>query len=697
MKSYKKLFSANMLFYIGLFIKVSLGTILASPVLTNLFIPFVNYFVTSGFENPYDKFLNVGQAAHFPYPMLMLYILALPKLLLGMIAPNNPFFTLFLYRIPVILADVYIFLILKHWLKENYCSRLIWFYWMSPVLIYINYIHGQLDVIPIAFLFGSLFYLFRGKSLYSSILLGCALAVKTNTLIILPFFFLFLQSKKLDLKNILLFFCCTFGIFALINIPYITDSAFLEMVFKNQEQYKLFNAFISLNSVAVYLIPASLLSLFVRGILLKNYNRDIFMMFLGFAFSIILLFIPPMQGWYFWLIPFLVYFYVKEEGRSPFLFFSLQAGYLLYFMVIKESDYLSVFYLISKDISSKPSFYDYLNTINLNADISVNFIFTLLQTTLLMNCFWIYKKGLDSYSKHKITASPFLIGIGGNSGVGKTTISDALSMLFTPFNTTVLRGDDMHKWQRGHEKWNEYTHLDPKANYLHKEIDFLKKLKNGRKISRRCYDHTVGQFTSEQVFLPNNIIIFEGLHPFYLLSQRLLYDLKIFIKPSSDLMYHWKIIRDKEKRGYSKEAVINSIKNREKDSKEYIEVQVNKADIVIEILPENKILDVGNAKEKIQVYYQLTLLNDIYIEPLLEALDVVPSLNVEHKYTSDDHQVLVLKGTCPKDKLDKIVYEHIGDLGDLGIDNPQLPEDLFGVLIITLVYYIFEKGEYGRE
>lgn len=52
----------------------------------------------------------------------------------------------------------------------------------------------------------------------------------------------------------------------------------------------------------------------------------------------------------------------------------------------------------------------------------------------------------------------------------------------------------MHKWQRGHEKWNELTHLDPKANNLHEEIYYyyLKRLKMRRKISKRIYDHNIG-------------------------------------------------------------------------------------------------------------------------------------------------------------------------------------------------------------
>ncbi len=170
---------------------------------------------------------------------------------------------------------------------------------------------------------------------------------------------------------------------------------------------------------------------------------------------------------------------------------------------------------------------------------------------------------------------------GGDSGAGKTTISESLSNIFTSMNSLVIRGDDMHKWQRGHKKWEEFTHLNPKANLLHEEIAMLNNLKMGKKILRKAYDHNKGTFTNALSIIPKNLIIFEGLHPFYLSRQRQLYDLKIFIKPDQDLSNHWKIIRDIDKRGYTKEKVLKNLQDREEDSKNFIESQAKYADILI--------------------------------------------------------------------------------------------------------------------
>ena len=321
----------------------------------------------------------------------------------------------------------------------------------------------------------------------------------------------------------------------------------------------------------------------------------------------------------------------------------------------------------------------------------------MLQTTLLVNSFWIYKKGLESYSQHKITASPFLVGIGGNSGTGKTTISEAISELFTNINSTIICGDDMHKWQRGHKNWEEFTHLDPKANNLHEEILILQKMKKAQPVSRRHYDHFTGTFTKNERLKSKNIIIFEGLHPFYLSSQRKLFDLKIFMNPSLELMYHWKILRDKELRGYSKTKVLEIIKNRKKDTKNFIDTQLSQADVVINYLPIQKIKKIGDPKEKINLYYKLHLSNEVHIEPMLEAFGKVKSLKINHQFTGNDYQEIILKGNITSASLDSISNEFLYYLKNLGINSYVLPKGLFGVVIIILTYYMFEKSDYDRR
>lgn len=683
-------------FYLGFLLKIFLGSLLASYFLTDLFVPFLNYFVSSGFQNPYNEFFDQGRPEAFPYPALMLYIMSFPKWLLGWLGSGNgvTLFDLFLYRIPLLVADLVILVILCEWLPKL-TKKIIWFYWLSPVLIYISYIHGQLDVIPIALLFVSLHFLFKEKFYLAALFLGLAFSAKTHVLLVVPFYLLYLVSQGLRVKRLSVFFGVFASVFWIVNLPYLFGFGFWNMVFLNREQAKVFDfGFPYGNDLYFYLIPAALLGLFVNGALLRRYNRNVFIMFLGFAFSVTLLFIAPMPGWYFWLIPFLVYFYIKEKGRSPMLFWGLQAFYLLFFGFSQNSDYFQVFKFLSPELSARENFYSIFTQRGFDMLKFKSMIFTFLQATLLVNCVWVYRKGVQSYRRHKIASQPYLLGIGGDSGVGKTTLSGALEGVFRRKNVTIIRGDDMHKWERGHEKWEELTHLDPKANQLHQEIHYLSRLKQGMLVRRRHYDHDTGKFTEEELLKPASLIVFEGLHPFYLSRQRHLYDLKIFIKPEKELMLHWKLSRDTKKRGYTKDKVIEQIKRREKDSDAYVLSQLKHADIVIE--PFSQGIDSLGSGEAISTFFRVKLPNSVFIESLIEELQSVDGLDIEHEYQADDTQIIQIGGCLDRKVLSNLTAEFIPGLQDIGINTPVWPEDAFGVLVFILSYYIFEESDYGQ-
>ena len=198
-----------------------------------------------------------------------------------------------------------------------------------------------------------------------------------------------------------------------------------------------------------------------------------------------------------------------------------------------------------------------------------------------MNCYFIYQYGLISYTKYKFFHQNFLLGIGGDSGSGKSTLSKAFSEIFNKNDLTVVKGDDIHKWERNDLEWEKYTHLNPKANDLHLEINMLRKLKIGRSIKRKEYDHISGKFLKERVLYPKNMIIYEGLLPFFLEKQRNQFDLKVFISPDMELVKFWKINRDINERNKSIDDIVKQIKERKLDSDKYIITQKQFADIII--------------------------------------------------------------------------------------------------------------------
>jgi len=693
MKSFS--FNEKFIFFSGFIVKIILGSIFASYFLSNLFIPFISFFVID-FDNPYAAFASKGAAESFPYPALMLFVLSFPIIIAEFFVDLRQLpeqLSYFLFRLPLLAADLGIFIILRSWLGKQNLKKLMLLYWFSPALLYITFIHGQLDVIPIFLLFLCLDFLFKKKIIISSIVFGLALSTKTMIILSLPFICLYLISKEARIYHAFVFSFFAAATFIVINISFIFDPLFQQMVFFNSEQGKIFEIAFQIDRSFFYLIPACILILLARGMFINNFNRDIFLMFLGFAFGIILLFVSPMPGWYFWLIPFLTYFYAKSDDNSYIFLILLQVAYLLYFGLIPSSDYWAVSSLHDPGLN----FHDVMLLRDLNPSLFQGLAYTFLQVTLAVNCMLIYQKGINSYSKHKITSKPFLLGIGGNSGAGKTTIAEGLSAIFSQNNTTVIQGDDMHKWQRGHEKWSEYTHLDPKANLLHQEVGMLNNLKLGKKILRKTYDHLDGTFKNAGFFQPSNLTIFEGLHPFYLARQRHLYDLKIFIDPHKDLSLHWKIMRDVAKRGHTKEVILQNLEERAQDSKNYIESQAKYADIVIYPNPINPIKDIGSSFEEVEIEYQVIMPNSTFLESIIDSLASIETLNTSQEYLESDQQKISISGLALPIELREISDLHIPGLMDLGIDYPDWPHNSFGILMLLLTYYIFQEAEHGRD
>lgn len=173
-----------------------------------------------------------------------------------------------------------------------------------------------------------------------------------------------------------------------------------------------------------------------------------------------------------------------------------------------------------------------------------------------------------------------IISISGPSGVGKTSIAN-LMMCVLGQDSLILSGDDSHKWERGDPHWKRYTHLDPIANNLQNEKAQLLDLKNNKLISRRHYNHNTGRFDKEQVIIPKSNIIYEGLHTLYDKELQQLADLKIYVDTDEELKIAWKMKRDLKERGYTENQVINAIRKRTPDEREYILPQRDAADVIV--------------------------------------------------------------------------------------------------------------------
>ena len=178
-----------------------------------------------------------------------------------------------------------------------------------------------------------------------------------------------------------------------------------------------------------------------------------------------------------------------------------------------------------------------------------------------------------------------IFAICGDSGSGKTTLGNLLKKYFN--SSFLMECDRYHKWERSDVNWNNFTHLNPEANFITKMNQDIFDLKIGKTIYQVDYDHSTGKFTQKQKIENSENIIVCGLHSLYDNGQNL-YDLKIFMDTEEKLKVKWKIKRDIEKRNYTEEKILKQIEDRKEDFEKYILPQKNNSNVIVKFYESDK-------------------------------------------------------------------------------------------------------------
>jgi len=590
----------NYRFKITFLIKIIILLVFSSEYSSLLFQPFVHSFVDNGVSNPWQFYIEHNlNLDSFPYHPLMLFILC-PFTILSKLLHFDA-----LFKMPLLLADLGIlYVLLKSFPNKEKSVYL--FYFLNPIIIYAIYIHSQLDIIPTALLLYGIYLLINNKFNYSALVFGLALATKIHIIIALPLIFFYLYKIK-NIKVAFKYVLVSLIIFLLFDLPYLFSEGFVKMVLLNPKQSLLFDSFYSIGSVSILLPIAAIFMIYLHFFNQEKVNHDLLYFYFGILFTATIFFIYSGSAWYVWMIPFVsMYFIQNDNNKSRLLYVGFSISYLIFFIFFYRSEYKDILFL-GNEVDLK------IQNERL-ADIS----FTLLEVTLVSIMYAFYKYGIKSNSIYRKQLN-LIIGIGGDSGVGKTTLLNNLQNLLGN-KLLQIEGDGEHKWERGDKNWNKFTHLDPKANHIHKQSEAIYSLKHNESIFRSEYEHSNGKFSEPKKVKPKEFIVIAGLHPFYLPKLRKNIDFKIYIDTDETLRRHWKIIRDTKKRGYSTEKILEQIEARMEDAGKYIYPQKEFADMIVRYYPVNNFI-LGEETENITLGLKLTFDANIHIEDILDKLN----------------------------------------------------------------------------
>jgi phosphoribulokinase len=176
---------------------------------------------------------------------------------------------------------------------------------------------------------------------------------------------------------------------------------------------------------------------------------------------------------------------------------------------------------------------------------------------------------------------PFVLGIVGDSGSGKSTVVHGVRALTGPGRVTTVELDDYHRHTRAERQDLGLTALNPAVHNLALMQEHLDLLRNGRPVRNRRYDHSDGTFGPIRTVEPREVVIVRGLLGFPTDALRAAYDLAVFLAPEPELLFRWKLRRDVKTRGYTEAQVLKSIAQHLLDSKEYVLPQAERADLVV--------------------------------------------------------------------------------------------------------------------
>lgn len=594
------------LFWSGLALRLVLAAALVPVVRAGWFAPFFSFAVEnpSSLLDPWTGFLaSGGDPMAFPYGAAMFVPLypfaALGILVGGLFGASSVEGAAYGLAAAALCLDFAVFAAARGFIRpssQDGLPRLLRLLWLSPISLYVGFVHGQLDALPVFFLLVSVAALLRLSPKASALFLALAVSAKPSMAVAAPFMLLWLANDERRSDRVPVFLAAAAASALLLLAPLFLSPGWRTMGLGTQEALKVFEVSIPLGrGLAIFAVPLAILAVLAQARAVLRPTEELLRAHLACAFLVLVLLTPASPGWFLWPLPFLALHASPKPRRFEFLVH----GFSLAFLALHA--------LRSPGAAGAWAPFPMLVPLPPSASFAADLFLTVAAAAGLLLGARMWREAHASADRYGLSKRACLVAVAGDSGAGKDTLVDAVAALFGEPSVSRVSGDDYHLWDRHEPMWRALTHLNPRANDLRSFSAHALDLLEGRSVRWRHYDHATGLFTPPRSTPPRRFVLASGLHALFLPDLRRRAHLRIFLSMDEDLRRCLKIRRDVHVRGHAMEKVVKSIERRSDDAGRFVHPQEASADIVFSLQPVNpdfvdpKRMGVANVPMKLRI------------------------------------------------------------------------------------------------
>ena len=665
----------NFVFLIVFFIKLIFIISLVPSIQEIWFVDFIKNSIYEPSLDPWSNYLmQSGDPLGFPYgPIMFLTFIPISLLFKFM---GNPFgmedyFIGIGFRLTLLLFDLISFIVLSKLLK-NKTKEIIFFYWLSPLIFFVTYIYGQLDIIPTTVVLIAYYLLSKNEFRNSGCFFGLAVATKLSFALILPFPIIYLWQNKRLSRGIKPFLNSLFFILILFVITPITSFGYRAMVLSTPEKASLLWLNFQLTeNLKIFILPFVFFIILYLVWRIKRSNFTFLTSITGLVFLISTLMMPPSPGWYLWALPFLIVYQINTDINGKLL---ISLFTTLPILIIFPNDYFSELKILDQS-------FNYNTSIN---NVNESIIYTIFISLGVLIGIRLYRETIQNNDYYKLNKKAFTIGITGGPSSGKTILKEAIADLIGDHSLLFIRENDYYKWIKNPLQKQSNQSLNLKSNDLLKLNSDLELILNKNTINRKTINSSFSQYQNMKYF-EKDFIVVTGYNVFLPDALNKLFNIKIFLEPDIELNENWLKAKNKLNIFFKNYEGLKNIKK-------YFDLysQQNKsADIIFSLSYVNKDILSYKKTQNLPLKMNVFLKDGIYAENLSKALisicGVKLNLNISNINFSAN---LSIEGDIWAEDIKFVASRLIPNLDEIIDSEPKWQSNIIGLMQLIILMQI---------